>query len=218
MKKFRITVLILFAIGIVFMIMGLIVSNSNLKHDARSNTECRTDQRVFDYADKLTGNEEQSLEKKIAKWEDKTGMDIVVMTIDNAQAQSMFGTYMDDTYYEEFEAIKTVAKSFSEQERFGWENWEYNPQSNRSTSDGYVPSDSIIIAANYEAGDVWMSTTGTRVREGVCNYDPGGGTVYEELQWWRPEDSPILYCDSGVDLWSYILYNEYVKEGRRNDN
>ena len=132
MKKFRITVLILFAIGIVFMIMGLIVSNSNLKHDARSNTECRTDQRVFDYADKLTGNEEQSLEKKIAKWEDKTGMDIVVMTIDNAQAQSMFGTYMDDTYYEEFEAIKTVAKSFSEQERFGWENWEYNPQSNRS--------------------------------------------------------------------------------------
>lgn len=53
MKKFRITVLILFAIGIVFMIMGLIVSNSNLKHDARSNTECRTDQRVFDYADKL---------------------------------------------------------------------------------------------------------------------------------------------------------------------
>ncbi len=241
MKKFRITVLILFAIGIVFMIMGLIVSNSNLKHDARSNTECRTDQRVFDYADKLTGNEEQSLEKKITKWEDKTGMDIVVMTIDNAQAQSMFGTYMDDTYYEEFEAIKTVAKSFSEQERFGWENWEYNPQSNRSTSDGYVPSDSIIIAANYEAGDVWMSTTGTRVRarisdskassltekggkylrgcrEGVCNYDPGGGTVYEELQWWRPEDSPILYCDSGADLWSYILYNEYVKEGRRNDN
>lgn len=91
MKKFRITVLILFAIGIVFMIMGLIVSNSNLKHDARSNTECRTDQRVFDYADKLTGNEERSLEKKIAKWEDKTGMDIVVMTIDNAQAQSMFG-------------------------------------------------------------------------------------------------------------------------------
>ena len=207
MKKFRITVLILFAIGIVFMIMGLIVSNSNLKHDARSNTECRTDQRVFDYADKLTGNEEQSLEKKIAKWEDKTGMDIVVMPIDDAQAQSMFGTYMDDTYYEEFEAIKTVAKSFSEQERFGWENWEYNPQSNRSTSDGYVPSDSIIIAANYEAGDVWMS-----------NYEPGGGTVYEELQWWRPEDSPILYCDSGVDLWSYILYNEYVKEGRRNDN
>ena len=101
MKKFRITVLILFAIGIVFMIMGLIVSNSNLKHDARSNTECRTDQRVFDYADKLTGNEERSLEKKIAKWEDKAGMDIVVMTIDNAQAQSMFGTYMDDTYYEE---------------------------------------------------------------------------------------------------------------------
>ena len=151
------------------MIMGLIVSNSNLKHDARSNTECRTDQRVFDYADKLTGNEEQSLEKKIAKWEDKTGMDIVVMTIDNAQAQSMFGTYMDDTYYEEFEAIKTVAKSFSEQERFGWENWEYNPQSNRSTSDGYVPSDSIIIAANYEAGDVWMSTTGTRVRARISD-------------------------------------------------
>lgn len=65
MKKFRITVLILFAIGIVFMIMGLIVSNSNLKHDARSNTECRTDQRVFDYADKLTGNEERSLEKRL---------------------------------------------------------------------------------------------------------------------------------------------------------
>ena len=153
MKKYKITVLVLFVIGFVLMIGSALISKQNLKHDKRSNTECLTDQRVFDYADKLTSSEEKSLEDVIAEYEDKIGADIVVVTINNEQAQDMFDTYWSDTYYAEFEAIKAVATAMCNQNRFGWENWEYDPSSNRSTSDGYVPSDSIVIAANYEAGD-----------------------------------------------------------------
>ncbi len=169
MKTYKIIVAILFSVGIVSILAGTIIGRQNLKHDARSNTSCTTNQRVFDYNEVMSNSEEAELESLIKKYEEKTGMDIVVITVDNASAQSMFGTYDDNTYYGEFDAIRTVADSFCEQYRFGWEEWEYNPSDIRSTADGYVPSDSIVIAANWEAGDIWMSTSGTRVRERISN-------------------------------------------------
>lgn len=169
MKTYKIIVAILFSVGIVSILAGTIVGRQNLKHDVRSNTSCTTNQRVFDYNEVMSNSEEAELESLIKKYEEKTGMDIVVITVDNASAQSMFGTYNENTYYGEFDAIRTVADSFCEQYRFGWEEWEYNPSDIRSTADGYVPSDSIVIAANWEAGDIWMSTSGTRVRERIDN-------------------------------------------------
>ena len=47
----------------------------------RTNKECLTDQRVFDYGDVLTDKEEQKLEKLIAKREKQTGCDIVLITL-----------------------------------------------------------------------------------------------------------------------------------------
>lgn len=54
-----------------------------LKHD-RSNTECLTEERVFDYADVLTDKEEDKLRQLIAKREKQTQCDIAVVTIDES--------------------------------------------------------------------------------------------------------------------------------------
>ena len=216
MKKYKITVLVLFVIGFVLMIGSALISKQNLKHDKRSNTECLTDQRVFDYADKLTSSEEKSLEDVIAEYEDKIGADIVVVTINNEQAQDMFDTYWADTYYAEFEAIKAVATAMCDQNRFGWENWEYDPSSNRSTSDGYVPSDSIVIAANYEAGDVWMSTSGTRVRARIS--DSKASSLTEAGGKYLRSCITVVYICSGYSMCSSLLYHQYVKEGGQGYN
>ena len=47
----------------------------------RTNAECTTTQRVFDYADVLTDREEKKLESLIAKREKQTGCDIVLVTL-----------------------------------------------------------------------------------------------------------------------------------------
>ena len=52
-KKFIVAMLVVLGLGIVFFIGYFVKSNANLKHDARNNTECKTNERVFDYADKL---------------------------------------------------------------------------------------------------------------------------------------------------------------------
>lgn len=62
----------------------------------RTNTGCLTDERVFDYADKLTAMEEDMLRELIAQTEDEIGCDIVLLTIDE-QVSSMMD-YADDFY------------------------------------------------------------------------------------------------------------------------
>ena len=81
-KKFIVAMLVVLGLGIVFFIGYFVKSNANLKHDARNNTECKTNERVFDYADKLSDSEEETLRGEIAELEDKVGMDFVVVTMD----------------------------------------------------------------------------------------------------------------------------------------
>lgn len=47
----------------------------------RTNTECKTEERVFDYADVLSDKEENKLRELIAKREKQTGCDIVLVTL-----------------------------------------------------------------------------------------------------------------------------------------
>ena len=66
-KKFIVAMLVVLGRGIVFFIGYFVKSNANLKQDARNNTECKTNERVFDYADKLSDSEEETLRGEI-KW------------------------------------------------------------------------------------------------------------------------------------------------------
>ena len=43
-KKFIVAMLVVLGLGIVFFIGYFVKSNANLKHDARNNTECKTNE------------------------------------------------------------------------------------------------------------------------------------------------------------------------------
>lgn len=63
----------------------------------RTNDQCDTTERVFDYADKLTDAEEESLRELIAKRESQIGCDIVLVIIDEPLTKSLMD-YADDFY------------------------------------------------------------------------------------------------------------------------
>lgn len=62
----------------------------------RTNTECLTQERVFDYADELSDAQEQMLSTDIAVAEDEIGCDIIFMLIDEPVDSMM--NYADDFY------------------------------------------------------------------------------------------------------------------------
>ncbi|MGN0248558.1 MAG: TPM domain-containing protein [Lachnospiraceae bacterium] len=92
---------ILFAIVLVVFIVALIMKKPNEeKVYTRTNTQCKTEERVFDYADVLTDAEEDALRQMIAEKQDEIGCDIVLVTIsdpDYAGDNAMMN-YADDFY------------------------------------------------------------------------------------------------------------------------
>lgn len=147
-KKFIIVTLAVMGIGILFVLIYVVKTNSNLKHDDRSNAQCLTTQRLFDYADKLTDSEESELLSDMEKLEDKTGMDVVVAIIDD-------DTDLSDAGINDLYDTRTVAEQFCDYYKFGWEDW--------STNNGTATS-SIVVVTNW--GDnvgytnAWMCTSG----------------------------------------------------------
>lgn len=101
MKKFKITTIILASIGLVLILLTVLIST--LRKNAvseRTNTECLTDERVFDYADVLTDEEEENLRTLIAETEPEIGCDIVLVTIEDSSLASDYAmmNYADDFY------------------------------------------------------------------------------------------------------------------------
>ncbi len=92
---------ILFAIVLVVFIVALIMKKPNEeKVYTCTNTQCKTEERVFDYADVLTDAEEDALRQMIAEKQDEIGCDIVLVTIsdpDYAGDNAMMN-YADDFY------------------------------------------------------------------------------------------------------------------------
>ena len=74
--------LIVFAVFLVAGIACKVITESRPEIEfVRNNEECPKE-RVFDYADKLTAQEEQELRNKIAEAEQLCGTDIIVLTLD----------------------------------------------------------------------------------------------------------------------------------------
>ena len=92
---------ILFGIVLVVFIVALIMKKpKEEKVYTRTNTQCKTEERVFDYADVLTDAEEEALRQLIAEKQDEIGCDIVLVTIsdpDYAGDNAMMN-YADDFY------------------------------------------------------------------------------------------------------------------------
>lgn len=155
MKKFLVTMLVILGIGILCFIMYSVKSKANLKHDARSNEECMTNERVFDYADKLSDSEEETLRSDIEELENLVGMDVVIVTVDQNTDLSEFGASAigGDIEYN----TKEIAEKICDTYRFGWEEWPDGTYLN-----GKDASTSVVIVANWQPTDryVYLCTSG----------------------------------------------------------
>lgn len=155
MKKFLVTMLVILGIGILCFIMYSVKSKANLKHDARSNEDCMTNERVFDYADKLSDSEEEILRSDIEELENLVGMDVVIVTVDQNTDLSEFGASAigGDIEYN----TKEIAEKICDTYRFGWEEWPDGTYLN-----GKDASTSVVIVANWQPTDryVYLCTSG----------------------------------------------------------
>ncbi len=154
-KKFIVAMLIVLGLGIIFFIGYFVKASANLRHDARNNTECKTNERVFDYADKLTDSEEETLRGEIAELEDKVGMDFVVVTMDQYTDLTEYG--VDAVAYDIESNTRDIAEKICDYYRFGWEEW---PEG--TYLDGRDASTSVVIVANWQENDgfVYLCTSG----------------------------------------------------------
>ncbi|MDE5866790.1 MAG: TPM domain-containing protein, partial [Lachnospiraceae bacterium] len=134
---------IIIALGIFSNIIKLAESGSS----ERTNTESTTEERVFDYADVLTDEEEDKLRAQIAEREKQIQADIVLVTL-NESLKEYARSYFPDAPYSEFTMI--YADNFYEEHKFGY---------NKPIGDGVLLLDNI-----YREDDgrvyTWMCTTG----------------------------------------------------------
>lgn len=162
--------LIIFAIVLVLFVVALIKKGPDKEEQGvyeRTNTECLTDERVFDYADVLSDDEEKSLRDLIAEKEDEIGCDIVLVTISDPD-------YAGDT------AMMNYADDFYDNYKYGYDApW----------GDGALYLDNMLGVGNSYS---WFSTSGrvedtystsmiNHLIDGVCdkvNADPYDAYVY----------------------------------------
>lgn len=130
-KRFWVWYALIAVLAVVYLILN-IGSGKGAVDYKRTNTECLTDERVFDMADKLSDEEEEDLRALIAKRESQIGVDIVLVTIDDPELDSD-------------EEMMEYADYFCIDNKFG-----YNK----------AVGDAVIYVDNWYNGYVWMCTSG----------------------------------------------------------
>lgn len=113
----------------------------------RTNKECLTEQRVFDYGDVLSEREEKKLDSLIAKRERQTGCDIVLVTL-NKSLMEYAREKEPNVPYSEF--VRVFAEDFYDSNGFGY---------NKPIGDG------ILLVDNWYREDdgrvyTWLCTVG----------------------------------------------------------
>lgn len=138
-------------LGVVLLLFGLISGGhwviSNAVNYQRSNKECATQERVFDYGDVLTNQEEEELRSLIAKREKQTGCDIVLVTLQES-LKEYARAIEPHVSYDEF--VRVYAEEFYESHNFGYD--EPN-------------GDGVLLVDNWFREDdgkiyTWFCTTG----------------------------------------------------------
>ena len=147
-RYFRVWIGILIITAILY--VGSVVKQGNNELPVRKNTQCDTTERVFDYADKLTTEEESSLRELIARREKETGCDIVIVTLNESleeyakKYESKIGAVTSDKY------VMVYADNFYDEHKFGF--------------NGPIGDGTILLDNWYRESDgkvhSWMGTTG----------------------------------------------------------
>lgn len=147
-KYFKWLYIVLVVMAIFFAcVKGTQFFMSKVAYYDRTNTQCTTNQRVFDYADVLSDKEEQKLAALIDKREKQTSCDIVLVTL--KQSLKEYAREIEPSVrYSEF--VRVYAEKFYEDNNFGY---------NQPNGDG------VILVDNWFREDdgriyTWFCTTG----------------------------------------------------------
>lgn len=116
----------------------------------RTNQECDTQERVFDYADVLTADQEEALRAVIAEQEKRTACDIVLVTLNESLADYAAAYEEELGYLTPDRYTMVYADNFYDEHKFGYD---------RPYGDGVLLLDNWYREAD---GGVysWLSTCG----------------------------------------------------------
>ncbi|MBD5457936.1 MAG: TPM domain-containing protein [Lachnospiraceae bacterium] len=149
----------------------------------RTNTKCKTEQRVFDYADVLTDREEKKLEELIAKREKQTGCDIVLVTLYES-LEEYAREIEPDVPYNQF--VRIFADEFYKENNFGY---------NKANGDGVVLVDNWFREADGHI-HTWLWPAG----------NAADTLSYGDVDWIL--DEVYLYVENDT----YRAYKTYVND------
>lgn len=120
-KHFKYLFIALGFILAIYLVLLLIRNLNSSQNAERMNTETTTQERVFDYADKLTNQEEEKLRTLIAKRQKQTGCDIVLVTLDESLKEYAKGYEASLGYLEVNEYVCVYADNFYDEHKFGFD-------------------------------------------------------------------------------------------------
>ncbi len=103
-------------LGVIY--AGTLIYQAAQKAEARANTECLTKERVFDYGNVLTQEEESKLRELISEREAQTGCDIVLVTLNESLKEYARGKEADVSY-DGF--VRIYAEDFYDENKFGYD-------------------------------------------------------------------------------------------------
>ncbi len=148
-RRFKVCFIIIAILLVIwFGLLGLHSLIGNVRNGDRTNTECTTEERVFDQAGVLTDKEEEKLRKLIAKRERQTGCDIVLVTL-NESLEEYARSYKSYVSSDQF--VMIYADNFYDEHHFGY---------NKVHGNGVLLLDNLYREADGFAYS-WLTTTGT---------------------------------------------------------
>lgn len=174
--------LIIVGILLVLYLAACWISKSESVEYVRNNTAC-PEQRVYDYADKLTDTEEKKLEELIAKRQEQIGCDIVLVILEEPLEEYAKSYESVIGYVSEEEYVMVYADNFYDENMFGY---------NKPWGDG------CIFVDNWDRTDSiygyaynWLSTSG-RVEDTFSSRDISN--IVDEVNSEVNSDPYKAYC------------------------
>lgn len=164
----------------------------------RTNTQCKSEERVFDYGDVLTDREEDKLRELIARREKQTGCDIVLVTLQ----ESLEGYAREIEPYADYsEFVRIYAEKFYEDNNFGYD---------KPNGDGVILVDNWYREAD---GSIytWFCTTG-KVKEAYsdANVNHILDNVYRYVEHEPYRAYKTYINDFYHDMTGMRLFNIYI--------
>ena len=187
LKYFRVWFII---VAVLAVVLAAAAGAWNLTHRfSRTNMEAPAE-RVYDYADILTDDEEDRLRSQIAKMEQRLGMDIVIVTIDQpVEGEIAKEKYGYNTIRWE-DNMRDLADDF-------WDNHKYGFNTNYLTN--HIEGDGVLLLDNRYEGQrgEHLSTSGAAERR-MSSRD------IDDILW----DTVDAYYDTNP----YKAYSTFVDE------